>query len=102
MRDAGSRYIVSSSPCIGVGIMGNSIWALGFAIVDARRRKLMKRIGHRDAAPRLSAVVPALPDADALVEVGDIALACWRFRCRARLRARVASLSVLMLWRSAP
>ncbi len=27
-----------------MGIMGNSIWTLGFAIVDARRRKLMKRI----------------------------------------------------------
>jgi ABC-type multidrug transport system permease subunit len=27
-----------------MGIMGNSIWGLGFAIVDARRRKLMKRI----------------------------------------------------------
>ena len=27
-----------------MGIMGNAIWGLGFSIVDARRRKLMKRI----------------------------------------------------------
>jgi ABC-type multidrug transport system permease subunit len=27
-----------------MGIMGNAIWGLGFAIVDARRRHLMKRI----------------------------------------------------------
>jgi ABC-2 type transport system permease protein len=27
-----------------MGIMGNAIWGLGFAIVDARRRKLLKRM----------------------------------------------------------
>ena len=41
----GSRYIDFLIPgLVGVGIMGNSIWGLGFAIVDARRKKLMKRI----------------------------------------------------------
>jgi len=45
VRDPGSRYIDFLIPgLVGVGIMGNSIWGLGFAIVDARRRKLMKRI----------------------------------------------------------
>jgi ABC-type multidrug transport system permease subunit len=45
MREAGSRYIDFLIPgLIGMGIMGNSIWGLGFSIVDARRRKLMKRI----------------------------------------------------------
>jgi ABC-2 type transport system permease protein len=44
-REPGSRYIDFLIPgLVGVGIMGNSIWGLGFAIVDARRRKLMKRI----------------------------------------------------------
>ena len=44
-RDVGSRYIDFLVPgLVGMGIMGNSIWGLGFAIVDARRRKLMKRI----------------------------------------------------------
>ena len=45
MREAGSRYIDFLIPgLVGMGIMGNSIWGLGFSIVDARRRKLMKRI----------------------------------------------------------
>ena len=44
-REAGSRYIDFLIPgLVGMGIMGNAIWGLGFAIVDARRRKLMKRI----------------------------------------------------------
>jgi ABC-type multidrug transport system permease subunit len=45
VRESGSRYIDFLIPgLVGVGIMGNSVWTLGFAIVDARRRKLMKRI----------------------------------------------------------
>jgi ABC-type multidrug transport system permease subunit len=45
MHEPGSRYIDFLLPgLIGIGIMGNSIWGLGFSIVDARRRKLIKRI----------------------------------------------------------
>ncbi|HEX5108652.1 MAG TPA: ABC transporter permease [Vicinamibacterales bacterium] len=45
VREAGSRYIDFLIPgLVGMGIMGNSIWGLGFAIVDSRRRKLMKRV----------------------------------------------------------
>jgi ABC-type multidrug transport system permease subunit len=45
VREPGSRYIDFLIPgLVGMGIMGNSVWTLGFAIVDARRRKLMKRI----------------------------------------------------------
>jgi ABC-2 type transport system permease protein len=45
LREPGSRYIDFLIPgLIGMGIMGNSIWGLGFSIVDARRKKLMKRI----------------------------------------------------------
>jgi hypothetical protein len=44
-REAGTRYIDFLIPgLVGMGIMGNAIWGLGFSIVDARRRKLMKRI----------------------------------------------------------
>ncbi len=44
-REAGTRYIDFLIPgLVGMGIMGNSIWGPGFSIVDARRRKLMKRI----------------------------------------------------------
>ena len=45
MRETGSRYIDFLIPgLVGMGIMGNSIWGLAFSVVDARRRKLMKRI----------------------------------------------------------
>jgi ABC-type multidrug transport system permease subunit len=45
VRDPGSRYIDFLVPgLIGVGIMSNAIWGLGFSIVDARRRKLTKRL----------------------------------------------------------
>ena len=45
MREAGSRYIDFLVPgLLGMNLMGGSIWSMGFAIVDARRRKLMKRL----------------------------------------------------------
>jgi ABC-2 type transport system permease protein len=45
MREPGSRYIDFLIPgLVGMGIMGNSIWSLGFSIVESRRRKLMKRL----------------------------------------------------------
>ena len=44
VRDLGSRYIDFVVPgLLGLGLMGNGIWAIGFTIVDARRRKLLKR-----------------------------------------------------------
>jgi ABC-type multidrug transport system permease subunit len=45
MHEAGSRYIDFLVPgLLGMNLMGGSIWSMGFAIVDARRRKLMKRL----------------------------------------------------------
>lgn len=45
VREPGSRYIDFLVPgLVGVGIMSNAIWGLGFSIVDSRRRKLMKRL----------------------------------------------------------
>jgi ABC-2 type transport system permease protein len=45
VRDPGARYIDFLVPgLVGLGIMSNAIWGLGFSIVDARRRKLMKRL----------------------------------------------------------
>jgi ABC-2 type transport system permease protein len=44
VRDPGSRYIDFVIPgLLGMNIMGSSVWSLGFTIVDARRRKLLKR-----------------------------------------------------------
>ena len=45
LREPGSRYIDFLVPgLIGVGIMSNGVWGLGFSIVDTRRRKLTKRL----------------------------------------------------------
>jgi len=45
VREPGARYIDFLIPgLIGVGIMSNAVWGLGFSIVDARRRKLTKRL----------------------------------------------------------
>jgi len=45
MREPGSRYIDFLIPgLLGMNLMGSAIWSMGFAIVDARRRKLMKRL----------------------------------------------------------
>jgi ABC-2 type transport system permease protein len=44
-REPGSRYIDFLVPgLIGVGIMSNAVWGIGFSIVDTRRRKLTKRL----------------------------------------------------------
>ena len=45
MHEPGSRYIDFLIPgLLGMNLMGGSIWGMGFAIVDARRKKLMKRL----------------------------------------------------------
>jgi ABC-2 type transport system permease protein len=45
VRERGSRYIDFVLPgLLGMNLMGSGIWGLGFAIVDARRRKLLKRL----------------------------------------------------------
>ena len=45
LREPGSRYIDFVVPgLVGLGIMSNAIWGLGFSIVDSRRRKLIKRL----------------------------------------------------------
>lgn len=43
--EPGARYIDFLVPgLIGLNIMGSAIWGIGFAVVDARRRKLLKRL----------------------------------------------------------
>lgn len=45
LREPGSRYIDFLVPgLLGMNLMGSAIWGLGFAIVDARRKKLIKRL----------------------------------------------------------
>jgi ABC-2 type transport system permease protein len=45
IREPGSRYIDFLLPgLLGMNLMGSGIWGLVFAIVDGRRKKLMKRL----------------------------------------------------------
>jgi ABC-type multidrug transport system permease subunit len=45
MREPGSRYIDFLIPgLIGMNLMGSAMWGIGFTIVDARRKKLIKRL----------------------------------------------------------
>lgn len=45
IRERGARYIDFVIPgLLGMNLMGSGIWGLGFAIVDARKRKLLKRL----------------------------------------------------------
>ena len=45
MREPGSRYIDFLIPgLLGMNMMGSAIWGMGFAVVDARRKKLLKRL----------------------------------------------------------
>jgi ABC-2 type transport system permease protein len=45
LRESGSRYIDFLIPgLLGMNLMGSAIWGIGFGIVDARRKKLIKRL----------------------------------------------------------
>jgi ABC-2 type transport system permease protein len=44
VRETGSRYIDFVVPgLLGMNLMGSAIWGLGFSIVEARQKKLLKR-----------------------------------------------------------
>lgn len=45
ISEPGSRYVDFVVPgLLGMNLMGSGIWGLGFAIVDARRKRLLKRL----------------------------------------------------------
>jgi ABC-type multidrug transport system permease subunit len=45
IREPGARYIDFLVPgLLGMNLMGSGIWGVGFAIVDARRKRLLKRL----------------------------------------------------------
>ncbi|MGH7562055.1 MAG: ABC transporter permease [Gemmatimonadales bacterium] len=45
IRERGARYIDFLVPgLLGMSLMGSGIWGIGFSIVDARRRRLLKRL----------------------------------------------------------
>jgi ABC-type multidrug transport system permease subunit len=45
VRERGARYIDFLVPgLLGMNLMGSGIWGVGFAIVDARKKRLLKRL----------------------------------------------------------
>jgi ABC-2 type transport system permease protein len=45
VRETGSRYIDFLVPgLLGMNIMGGGMWSIGFSIVEARRKRLLKRL----------------------------------------------------------
>jgi ABC-2 type transport system permease protein len=45
VSEQGSRYVDFVVPgLLGMNLMGSGIWGIGFAIVDARRKRLLKRL----------------------------------------------------------
>jgi ABC-2 type transport system permease protein len=45
IHDVGARYIDFAVPgLLGLNLMGSAMWGLGFAIVDERKKKLLKRL----------------------------------------------------------
>jgi ABC-type multidrug transport system permease subunit len=45
VHEAGARYVDFVVPgLLGMNLMGSGIWGIGFAIVDARRKHLLKRL----------------------------------------------------------
>ena len=101
-REAGSRYIDFLVPgLVGMGIMSNAVWGLGFSIVDARRRKLMKRIVATPMrADGLPAVVPDLAHVRCWCSRSACrsGSACSHSACRSAARLlELASISVLGL-----
>ena len=106
MREPGSRYIDFLVPgLLGMNLMGSAIWGMGFAIVDARRKKLMKRL-IATPMPRhyylLSFVLARL--LLLVVEVGVLlGFGAWVFQVPVRgSLLDLALLCVLGRWRSAP
>jgi ABC-2 type transport system permease protein len=96
VQEPGSRYIDFLLPgLLGMNLMGSAIWGMGFAIVDARRKKLLKRL-VATPMPRhyylLSFILARL--ALLLVEVG-VVLGFGALMFQVPVRGSVADLAVL-------
>ena len=67
---AGARYVDFVVPgLLGMNLMGSGIWGLGFAIVDARRKHLLKRLAATPMSRPQYRLVCALPADFLVIEV---------------------------------
>lgn len=98
VREKGGRYIDFLVPgLVGLNIMGSCMWGLGYAVVDSRRRKLLKRFAvtpmrrsHFLLAFVLSRLVFLVAEVAALVLFGWIVF-------DVAVRGSIAALAVLSL-----
>jgi ABC-type multidrug transport system permease subunit len=98
VMERGSRYIDFLIPgLLGLNLMGTGMWGMGYAVVDARKRKLMKRLlasPMRRSQYLLSFIVARLamlgPEVALLIGFGMLAFGV-------PMRGSVVSLAVLSL-----
>ena len=98
VTEKGSRYIDFLIPgLLGLNLMGTGMWGMGYAVVDARRRKLLKRLlasPMQRSQYLLSFIVARLamlgPEVALLVGFGMVAFGV-------PLRGSVASLALITL-----
>jgi ABC-type multidrug transport system permease subunit len=102
VREAGSRYIDFFIPgLLGFGIMSDTLWGLGFPIVEARRRKLTKLLTATPMSRAhylLSYLIWRMAMLPVLVVV-PIAFGAWAFGVPVRGRLiDLAIIAVLTAW----
>jgi ABC-2 type transport system permease protein len=98
VTEKGSRYIDFLIPgLLGLNLMGTGMWGMGYAVVDARRRKLIKRLlaspmrrGQYLFSFILARLVMLGPEVALLVGFGMLAFGV-------PLRGSVASLALIAL-----
>jgi ABC-type multidrug transport system permease subunit len=99
VRELGGRYIDFLVPgLVGLNIMGSAIWGIGFAVVDARKRKMLKRLAatpmsraHFLLSFMLSRLVFLFAEVVALIGFGWVVF-------DVAVRGSMAALAVVSLW----
>ena len=97
IHETGSRYIDFVVPgLLGMNLMGSAIWGLGFAIVEARQKKLLKRM-VASPMPRWQYLASFLLSRLVMlvIEVGAFLGLCADWRSACRFAGRCGSLRFL-------
>ncbi len=96
---AGGRYIDFLVPgLVGLNIMGSAVWGIGFSVVDARKRKLLKRLAatpmsraHFLLSYMLSRLVFLVAEVIALLGFGWLAF-------DVAIEGSIVGLTVISIW----
>ena len=78
--EPGARYIDFLIPgLLGMNLMNSGMWGIGFAVVDMRQRKLLKRF---IASPmRRTDFLLALGSSRLVLMIIEVASCCWASAC---------------------